>query len=94
MPIVIKETIQTSTKARTQVLIEKGIIIAEGSRCCKKHLRGKLLDKAYLNEIEPTASDLNINRTGIIKVIESDRNVAKDLGQFPIQSAQVLTACG
>ena len=64
-------------KARTQVLIEKGIIIAEGSRCCKKHLRGKLLDKTILDEIEPTASDLNINRTGIIKIIESVRNVAK-----------------
>ena len=64
-------------KARTQVFIENGIIIAEGSQCWMKHLRGKLLDKAILDEIESTASDLNINRTGIIKIIESVRNVAK-----------------
>lgn len=67
-------------KARTQVLIEKGIIIADGSRCCKHHLTGSMFDKTVLGEIEPNAPDLNINRTGIIKIIESVRNVATSSG--------------
>ena len=64
-------------KARTQVLIEKGILIAEGSRCCKFHLKGKEIDKTLLDEIEPNAVDVNLNRTGILKIIDSVRNVAK-----------------
>ena len=36
-----------------------------------------MLNKAILDEIEPSAPDLNINRSGIIKIIESVRNVSK-----------------
>ena len=58
-------------------ILEKGIVIAEGSRCCKKHLIGNMLDKAVLDDIEPNAADLKTNRSGIVKIIESVRNVAK-----------------
>ena len=63
--------------ASTQVLIEKGIIIAEGSRCCKFHLKEKETDKTLLDETEPNAADVNLNRTGILKIIESVRNEMK-----------------
>ena len=33
-----------------------------------------------LDEIEPNAPDLNINRTGILKIIESVRTVTKSSG--------------
>ena len=39
-----------------------------------------MLDKTVLDEIEPNAPDLNINRTGILKIIESVRTVAKSSG--------------
>ena len=37
---------------------------------------GSMLDKTVLDDIEPNAPDLNINRTAILKIIESVRTVA------------------
>lgn len=71
-----RKLVSVPDNIKTDIFIEKGILLSKRSRCCKIHLKGNKLKSEIYDNIEASSEETYINRTGLYNILENVRSVA------------------
>jgi len=67
----------TPPQAKFQVFINKGLIIQDASRCCKRHLNGSVFKDDDANRIKQISNTTVLSGTEIFNLLNNFRIIAK-----------------
>jgi hypothetical protein len=75
-----KKLTRISPMARTQIFIDRGIIIPPDTRCCRRHLENGFLSKTATNDIEVKSNYSILDDKTLCGLLENLRSVASRKG--------------